>query len=175
MALGAGVLAMMGFAARLKRKLERLGAFEKTMKGLVRESGLECAVGYPVDASGLGTPEAAYDGNASVIQVAIWNNYGTDTMPSRPFMDLAAQNMRKTYKDMMQALGPKLMKGEAKLEKVLDVIGLKAEEDVRKAIMDGDWAPDSPATIALKKSSRPLVDTGTMMNRVTHSVRQARG
>ena len=165
---------MMSLAAKLKRKMESLTSFEKNMKKLVKDSGMECAVGYPVDASGLGTPEAAYDGKASIIQVAIWNNYGVEGNPGRPFMDLASKTMQTTYKDMMRQLGPKLMKGEASIEKVLDVIGLKAEDDVRKAIMDGDWSPNSPATIARKKSNRPLVDTGTMRNRVTHKVRRAR-
>ncbi len=161
----------MRVTARVRGKLQNLKNLEKTYKKLVAESKVECAVGYPVNASGLGTPEAAYDDRASVIQVALWNNYGTDKTPARPFMDLAAREMGELYKKGMKTLGPKIARGEARVEKVLDVLGLQAEECVRKAIMDGEWAPNAPETIKRKKSERPLVDTGTMRNRVTHVVR----
>lgn len=165
-----GVLDMMGLTAKLRQKSGLLQRLEVSLKK-VRETPCECAVGYPVGATGLGTPEAAYDGKASIIQVAIWNNYGTENIPARPFMDLAARNMRDLYKSQMKKFSKPLMRGEAKLEKVLDVIGLMAEEEVRKAIMDGDWAENSAATVRAKKSDRPLVDTGTLKNRVTHKVR----
>lgn len=157
--------------ARVRSKLTNLLKLETNYKKLVAESNVECAVGYPVNASGLGTPEPAYDDRASVIQVALWNNYGTDRTPSRPFMDLAAREMREVYSKGMKTLGPKIARGEARVEKVLDVLGLQAEECVRKAIMDGEWQPNAPETIRRKKSERPLVDTATMRNRVTHVVR----
>lgn len=141
-------------------------------KAVQEASNLECAVGYPKGKSGLGTPEPAYDSKASIIEVAIWNNYGTKRMPARPFMDLARQLMEPKYYEAMEKLGPKILKGEADPRKVLDVIGLQCEQEVRNAIMEGDWAPNAPSTIAHKKSDRPLVDTGTMRNRVTHEVRE---
>lgn len=142
---------------RLKRILQRAGDYE-------------VAVGYPVNAEGLGVPEAAYDGDASIIEVALANNYGIN-VPQRPFMDLAARDMRKTYKRVMEALGPRILEGTARIERVLDVAGTEAEEDVRRAITEGGWQPNSPATIERKGSDKPLVDTATMLNRVTHVVR----
>lgn len=153
-----------GRPEKLMHKLEQL------KKRLGESDKYEVAVGYPANAQGLGEPEAAYDGEASVIEVALANNYGID-VPRRPFMDLAAKNMQKTYKEIMNKLGPRITQGTAKPEKVLDVAGLAAEEDVRRAIRDGEWQPNSPATIARKKSSKPLIDTMTMHNRVTHVVR----
>jgi len=162
----------MQITARVRGKLTNILKLESTYKKLVSEANVECAVGYPVNASGLGTPEAAYDDRASIIQVALWNNYGTDRTPARPFMDLAAREMREVYKKGMNTLGPKIARGEARVDKVLDVLGLQAEDCVRRAIMDGEWQPNAPETIKRKKSERPLVDTGTMRNRVTHVVRQ---
>lgn len=34
------------------------------------------------------------------------------------------------------------------------------------------WAPNSPRTIALKGSSRPLIDTGAMQEAITYVVRK---
>lgn len=130
----------------------------------------EVAVGYPVGVTGLGVPEPAYDDEASIIEVALKNNYGLG-VPRRAFMDLASKYMEETYKEVMDQLGPKLMRGEAELEKVLDVAGTAAAEDIRKAITQGNWLPNSQLTIVLKGSDVPLIDTMTMHNRATHLVR----
>lgn len=151
---------------RYKQALERL------MSVLRSADEYEVAVGYPKGESGLGQLEPAYDGKASVIEVAMWNNYGLG-VPERPFMDLAARQMSATYKDVMDNLGQRIVQGTATVEKVLEVAGLKAEEDVRKAIKEGNWTPNNPATIARKKGSTPLIDTMTLHNRVTHQVRKA--
>lgn len=159
---------VMSQTGSIKGSTEKL----KRLRDRLKEAdGWEVAVGYPANTAGLGEPEAAYDGEASIIEVALANNYGIE-VPRRAFMDLAAKQMQKTYKRVMEKLGPKITAGTAKVEKVLDVAGLEAEEDVRKAIMDGGWEPNAPATIKAKGSSRPLVDTMTMHNRVTHTVRR---
>lgn len=153
----------------LRRKLEQMSC------ALKRAGGHEVAVGYPVGVEGLGQPNPAYDTGGgegiSVIQVALINNYGIN-VPQRPFMDLAAKNMKTTFARVMQRLGPRIVDGTAAVEKVLDVAGLEAEEDVRKSIMDGPWEPNAESTIKAKGSDRPLVDTHTLHNSVTHQVRR---
>ena len=135
----------------------------------------EVAVGYPVGAEGLGTPNPAYaeDGGGeapSIIEVALKNNYGIG-VPRRAFMDLASVAMEDTYKEVIQETAEALSKGEATIKNVLDAAGLKAEDDIRDAIDDGNWLPNSPVTIALKGSDHPLIDTTSMRNRATHLVR----
>lgn len=158
------------FFAKLKKHTRITEKLLSGVKKLKTEKTV-CAVGYPVNEKGLTTPEPAYDDKASVIQVAIANNYGFDNVPARPFMDLAAKNMQEDYKKTLKATHKKLISGEARLDKVLDLCGLQAEEAVRKAIMEGNWEPNSPETVAKKGSDRPLVDTGTLRKRVTHVVR----
>ncbi len=132
----------------------------------------QCAVGYPVGKQAVAQPNPAYDNGESVITVAIRNNYGLG-VPRRPFMDLAKRHMVDTYRRIMQELGPKVIDGTARIERVLDVAGLEAEEDIRTSIMDGEWLPNAPATVRRKGSDRPLVDTMSMHNLVTHHVRRA--
>lgn len=151
---------------KLKAKLEQV------KKALQKAGGYEVAVGYPVGVDNLGQPDPNYDNGASVIEVALANNYGIN-VPQRPFMDLAAKDMKKTYERVMGKLGQKIIDGTADVEKVLDVAGLEAEEDVRKAIMDGPWEPNAPSTVKAKGSDRPLVDTHTLHNKVTHKVRRS--
>ena len=80
--------------------------------------------------------------------------------------------MQSTYKTVMDKTGRQMLTGEADPRKVLDLAGLEAESDVRNAIDNGNWTPNSPATIVRKGSSKPLIDTSTMRNRVTHVVRK---
>lgn len=151
----------------LKSLTDKLQALEKTLKNSAK---VECVVGYPKGINGLSTPEAAYDGKASVIEVAIKNNYGLG-VPQRAFFDLALIKIEKTYQKALNQYGPLLLQGKADFKKILDLAGRLAEDDVRNSIMDGDWEPNAPATIKAKKSDRPLVDTMTMYRRVTHKVR----
>lgn len=159
------------FFAKLKKRTNITEKLLSGVKKLNAKKGAVCAVGYPTNEKGLSTPEPAYYEKASVIQVAIANNYGFDNVPARPFMELASKNMQEGYKNTLKATHKKLISGEAELSKVLDLCGLQAEEAVRKSIMEGDWEPNSPETIAKKGSDRPLVDTGTLRKRVTHVVR----
>lgn len=145
-------------------------ALQRIKATLDKAAKKEVAVGYPVDVSGLGVPEPNYDDEVSIIEVALKNNYGLG-VPRRAFMDLASKSMEDTFIKVMSELGPPLMNGEADIEKVLDVAGLLAEDDVRNAIREGNWRPNSKATIERKGSDVPLIDTGTMVNRVTHRVR----
>lgn len=145
-------------------------ALQQLRATLEKATKKEVAVGYPVDVTGLGVPEPNYDDEASIIEVALKNNYGLG-VPRRAFMDLASKSMEDTFIKVMHELGPKILSGEADVEKVLDVAGLMAEDDVRNAIREGNWRPNSPATIERKGSDVPLIDTGTMVNRVTHIVR----
>lgn len=51
--------------------------------------------------------------------------------------------------------------------------GIVGENACKKYITDGTHlAPNSPVTIARKGSSIPLIDTGTMLNSITHEVRR---
>ena len=156
---------------KLKRQpVQNMEALRKIKSALKYADKKEVAVGYPVDASELGVPEPNYGNEASIIEVALKNNYELG-VPKRAFMGLASQYMKKAYKKVMEELGPKLLSGDATLEKVLEVAGLAAAEDVRKAITEGEWQPNSKATIERKGSDVPLIDTMTMHNRATHMVR----
>lgn len=156
-----------GSSAEVKRYLNELN------KRLKKASGFEVDVGYPMGEEGLSFPNPHYDGEVSIIEVAIRNNYGLG-VPKRAFMDHATEDMRKTYLRIMATLGEKLVEGTASIEKVLDVAGLEAEEDIRNSIENGPWKANALETVKRKKSSKPLKDTGSLINRPTHRVRRAK-
>lgn len=57
----------------------------------------------------------------------------------------------------------------------LDVLGLRVVRDVQTTIRDSGpgWPPNAPLTIALKGSSKPLIDTGRLRQSIRHAVRVA--
>ena len=130
---------------------------------------LEAAVGYPVGKEGLANPH--YKNGPSILEVAIWNNFGTRDIPRRAFMELAAERMRPKFKKMLRDAVKKINSGELDLKTVLKAAAQMGEAELRKAITDGDWPPNSPETVRRKKSERPLIDTGDMRKYVTSDVR----
>ena len=57
------------------------------------------------------------------------------------------------------------------LTNMLDLAGVIGVRAVQDKIMTGPFAPLQPRTIARKKSSRPLIDTGQLRQAVSYVVR----
>lgn len=87
---------------------------------------------------------------ATVVQVAVWNEFGTGTIPERP----AIRTGSKVIADAMAALGAallgRLIDGTITLDRALDLLGLKAQAGLRKSIRDWTDPPNAPSTIMAK-------------------------
>jgi hypothetical protein len=135
--------------------------------------GKEVAVGFPRGKNGVGNPH--YDNGASILEVAIWNNFGTETgIPPRPFMAMANIPMQARYREMCKDFAKRLNAGEVKPETFLEAAGAMGAAEVKKAIASGGFAPNRPSTVRRKgEGKKPLVDSGDMLNAVTWAVRDA--
>ena len=77
--------------------------------------------------------------------------------------------LRRTDGDAFEKrLGNETAKG-------LERLGIFAVGLIRRSIRSGDYAPNAALTIALKGSSRPLVDQGTLIKSVTYDVTSENG
>ena len=56
-------------------------------------------------------------------------------------------------------------------KQAMEVLGVKAEGDMKKTIGRGKFKPNSPKTIKRKGSAQPLIDTGRMRASVSHKVK----
>lgn len=65
---------------------------DKVMAKAVKLADIEAAAGFPSGQKELDTPH--YDNGASIIDVAIWNNYGTYNSPARDFMTPSGKKPR---------------------------------------------------------------------------------
>ena len=145
------------------------GWVEKLKARMSKQSKREVAVGYPRGESGVGNPH--YDTGASILEVAIWNNFGTSRIPPRPFMENSSAPLQEMWKKMCKDAQKRINAGEISEETVCKAAALKGESIIRNEIDAIMEPPNSPQTIKRKGSAKPLIDSGDMRKFVKGIVR----
>ena len=105
------------------------------------------------------------------------NGIPSHNIPARPVLrpaiadDGTKQKIEKLMKDGMEAA---LLHGDTnKAEQSFHKAGMVGRDACKKWITDGGHlAPNAPATVARKGSSKPLIDTGSMVGSITYAVRK---
>lgn len=136
----------------LKKAYDRIGQYGKK----------EVAVGFPAGHS------QAYPDGTGVASVAAAHVYGIG-VPQRDFMALASRDVRGKSRAFMKAAAS--AKTEKAADSLLEAAGHAATSAIKAAIVALDTPPNAPSTIAIKGSDNPLIDTGHMLQSVTHIVR----
>lgn len=106
----------------------------------------------------------------SIIDVAIWNNYGLG-VPRRDFMTPSSKRWKKFFSESLAQVQKEMLADKIDPDKFLKAMGQKGADIISQEIIALDTPPNSPATIAKKKSSNPLVDTGDMARSTTWQIR----
>lgn len=111
---------------------------------------------------------------------AIWNEFGTrggasgggwgGPIPERPFMRNSLRNNKAKYKTVLAKSAKAILFGQTSTKVVLTKLGILAQGDIQEEITALSSPPNSPVTIALKGSSKPLIDTGAMRQSVTWKI-----
>lgn len=103
----------------------------------------------------------APNGDATNLQVAVWNHEGTRTIPARPWI---AQTGAKHGKDYLRALrhASKVAADGGDANAVLRKIGVVMVSDLKHTMTILDTPPNAPSTIRKKKSANPLIDKGQL-------------
>lgn len=124
-----------------------------------------------------------YEDGTPVAYVATIQEYGVPEkgIPARPFMRPTIAEKQNEWKSIAQQGARAMLDGKASGDQVLEVIGLKAAGDIRKTIASITTPALKPATVAARlrgykdkttvgSLTKPLVETGTMLNAVTSTV-----
>lgn len=154
------------------------------MGNVTKVAGKEIAVGFP-----RGKCQAYPDGE-QVAQVAFENCMGDSDkrIPARDFMGYAQDGIEQRTRPIIRKIGklasePALLNpgvNDAKISALREAAGQAGAAAVKSAIRDGSYEPNSPRTLHPsvggvnpdgKKSTKPLIDTGHMIQSVTHVVR----
>lgn len=113
---------------------------------------------------------------ATLLQVAIWNEFGTKYAPSRPFLrgwfDKSENKVKAEA--WLVALMPSVISGKRTIPQVLDILGQKIVGAIQQTMTgDGIPPPNAPSTIAKKGSSTATVEDGILRAKITHVVKRA--
>jgi hypothetical protein len=108
----------------------------------------------------------------SVVDYAVYNEFGTSRIPARPFMAHTYDTQKVQVNKFIDFNVGLMEDGKSTPDRVLRVLGEDYQERVRKVIRDAkNWAePNAASTVAAKGSSSPLIDHGRMINAVRYEV-----
>ena len=117
--------------------------------------------------------------NISVGQVAIINEYGTETIPPRPAFRIGLERSVTKNKKLIDAalknITNHLLTGrkdsiERQLTQALTQIGRSAKKETKDIIKQGSMTPNAPLTIRKKGFDHPLWETGLLHDSVEYLV-----
>lgn len=113
---------------------------------------------------------AHYPGGTPVAYVATIHEFGTSRIPARPFMRPAVADHGQQWLDQLAEGARASLNGGPSPAQVLEFVALGAADNVADKIQAVMSPPLSPATIKRKGFSKPLVESGQMIQSVTGKV-----
>ena len=106
----------------------------------------------------------------SMPTIAAENEFGTKYIPARPFMRTSFDENRGLIQEFIDNEYEKVLGDASTVKRSLNAIGIFAVGLIQQKIRAIHQPPNSPRTIARKKSSKPLIDFGQMVQSVRHKV-----
>lgn len=136
--------------------------YKRIMKNIRELDGMEVHVGFPggTKYEGAGTLDAA--------GLALIHELGSrdGSIPKRPANRMAFDKNEKAIEERQKDLYGSVLRGVSP-DRVLKALGVWYEAKLRLSYLVGPFKPNAPATIAKKGSSRPLIDTKSLVNSIT--------
>ena len=109
-----------------------------------------------------------------ICDIAAYNELGTDTIPSRPFLRDSVDNHESEINEMITQMRDYIINGGT-AERVLKKFGIFQKKLIQEEIVSGDFAPNAEETIKRKGSDKPLIDTGRMRQSVNYVIEEKGG
>ena len=148
--------------ATVSVKVQRKGG--KKLERFLREAGKGGVSGVKVGFFST----ARYEDGTPVAAVAAWNEFGTESIPERPFFRRAlAEAEDGIVKVIAAGIDPERMAVD---ERLADRVGAYVQGEIQESITALKEPPNSPSTIRRKGSSNPLLDSGFMRESVSWEV-----
>lgn len=128
-------------------------------------------------------PSSKYEDGTPVAYVAMIQELGYPEggIPPRSFMRTTMETKQAEWKDVAKQGAKAMLDGNVTGDQVLEAIGLKAAGDIRRTISQIQSPPLKQSTIDARRYARadkktvgnltkPLVDSGILLNAVTSTV-----
>jgi len=123
-------------------------------------------VKFGIQADAGADPQSGTD----LIDIAIFNEFGTETIPARPFMRDFAEKNGRVLGQAMDRIAVAVQGGQLGVEIALDQLGMFAEKHQKAHVQQSKkWAkPNAPSTVEKKGSDVPLIDHAVMVNAIRY-------
>ena len=105
-----------------------------------------------------------------LVDVAVWNEFGTRHVPARPFMRIAADKNENKWNRYAERCVDAALKNRANINNAVCLVGEQIKSDVQLVFGSGEITPNKPATIRRKGSSVPLIDHGDLRRSIDYKV-----
>ena len=115
-----------------------------------------------------------YDDGTKVIEVAIWNHFGTDNIPARPFVTASLELARPELKALYARLVKGVLEGKITDDFAAQYLGQWAVKEIVDNINRGLFQANAPSTVAAKGSDTPLIDTAQLEGSIRAEVERLR-
>lgn len=154
-------MALFNFGSGFKKNAKFV-QMEKTLEEL---SKLEVFIGYNASSGN-------YEDGETILEIAVINAFGTDRIPSRPFIQNIDLGYRNKINSFVAAQVKSGLAAGRDAKTIMNAIGVYIKGIIQEEIVKGNWVPNAPLTIKRKGSNQPLVDTGRMRQSVIYIVRK---
>ncbi|AWK42600.1 hypothetical protein LGZ99_21770 [Photorhabdus temperata] len=122
--------------------------------------------------------DGSFAGKGKFVKATKSNFASTHTVPAHTINIPERSFLRSTFNENKDKYANKLVKGikselknDGDPQQALEKLGEMVARDVKRKIQAGIDPPLSQATIKRKKSSKPLIDTGQLVQSITYEVR----
>lgn len=105
-----------------------------------------------------------------LVDIALYNELGTSTIPSRPFLAQTVQMHEEEIKEMAATEISQALIGKKDSQQAFNAIGEDVRQKVQNRINEGQFVPNAPSTIRHKGHDHPLIDTGTMRDSISYTI-----
>jgi len=109
-------------------------------------------------------------GDITVAGIGFVHEFGTATIPERSFIRSTIKGRKKDIISLQKGSLKKISNGSINVKTGLGLIGEFLSAAIKEKIVAINSPPNTPATIAKKGSSNPLIDTGQLKNSITYKV-----
>ena len=120
---------------------------------------------------------------AKFSDILAWNHYGTETIPPRPVLRIAAENilsspemkkhMKAYFKNVIEYTRRGRLNDLKDVEtKMLTALGQQVAAEAKRIIErnSGELQHNAPSTIAKKGENHPLYETGELKKKISYEV-----
>lgn len=134
----------------------------------------------PYVSVGLNEDAGNYPDGESVINVGLWNEFGTRDIPQRPWLRSVVYGKENEINNMRRMFAKKVASGELTVAKALEFLGDRIVVMIQNQITGrSPFEENKPETIAAKARAgisppnRPLYETGLLGRSVSRKVHNA--